>query len=116
MEILKEIFRRRKLSEAERLDVLELNRIINSYSFIARQVKGNTARVPGGQDLVRQYEALVEFLEGLKKDMVSQYLMRLGYPQGVNFSVDLRTGKIKRTLPPKDLPKTTEEPPKEPAK
>ena len=88
------LFQRKRLNEAERAEILDVSRLAQSYRFIATHLKGNTALVPGGQKVLEQYEAMAKLIDGVKNSMVSQRLSQLGYPQGVNFTVNLKTGKI----------------------
>ena len=87
----------RRLNKAERNDLMEVSRIAQWHRFIANQLKANTALVPNGQKLAKQYGDIATFLEGVKDNMVAQKLTQLGYPGGVNFTVNLKTGKI--TMP-----------------
>jgi hypothetical protein len=83
-----------QLSESDRLEFEELHRIALSYSFIAGQIKGNTALIPEGQKVAEQYEAIARLMENSKNQWMGQKLASMGYPNTVKVSIDIKTGNI----------------------
>lgn len=86
----------KRLSKEDQENLLEVSRMVNMYKFVGEQIKGNTALVRNGQGLAKEYQSIASLLDKVKSNMVSQALTKAGYPQGVNFSVNLRTGKVKK--------------------
>jgi len=86
----------RAMSDFELTELRELHRIAALETFKLNCVKGNTAMVPGGQEWVKQQEAIVQLLENVKNERIGQILAGCGYPQGTPITVDLKTGKAKQ--------------------
>lgn len=83
-----------QLSEEDRAEFEELHRMAISYNFLARQIKGNTALVPEGQQVAAQYEAIARLIENAKNQWIGEKLNQMGYPQKVQVKVDIKTGTI----------------------
>ena len=82
------------LNERDRAEFEELHRIFLSYSFVASQIKGNTALVPNGQEIAAQFEAIARLMENTKNQYIGQKLHEMGYPQSAQVNVDIKTGVI----------------------
>ncbi len=99
---------RSRLTKEERKALLEIAKITDSWVFVAGQLKANTALVPGGQKIAKQFEAIAELMKNTKETLLAQKLTQLGYPQGVGFNINLTTGRISRAkhqTPPIPNPK-----------
>lgn len=83
-----------QLSEEDRAEFEELQRIAITYSFIASQIKANTALVPEGQQVAQQYEAISRLMQNSKNQWMGQKLAALGYPKDVTVTIDVKTGII----------------------
>ncbi len=84
-------FFKKKIPKGQAQELLEISRWANQYRYTAAIVKDNSALVPKGQEVAKQYEALAELLENVKKTLVSKILTEMGYPKGVEVNVNLKT-------------------------
>lgn len=83
-----------KLSPQQVIELAEMIRIVNARQFEAKQIKGNTALVPRGQEIAKEIEAIAVLLENAKNLWVQQRLIERGYPHGTQCSINLSTGEI----------------------
>jgi hypothetical protein len=95
-----------RLSEDDRLELEELHRIALSFSIVAGQIAGNTALVPNGQEVAKQFEAIARLMENLKSQWLSQKIASMGYPNAGMINISIKTGEI---IPVEDEPESTEQ-------
>lgn len=88
------IKRPRQFTKQELDEIREIQRIAAGEHFKADQIGKNTALVPEGKKLAKQYEATAALFSRIKTELVNQKLGQMGYPSGTPISVDLNTGKI----------------------
>ncbi len=110
---------RSKLTKEERTFLREVVKVADSWKFVAGQISINTALIPGGQKVAKQFEAVAKLMEQTKETMIANKLTQLGYPQGVGFNINLTTGRISRVKhqappQPQTVPQTAPRPPKPP--
>lgn len=84
----------RQFTADEVAELQEVHRIANTYSFMAKQVKGNTALIPDGQKLGEQLEAMARLFQNIKNHWVSEKLRECGYDPAKKVSIDVHTGMI----------------------
>jgi len=84
----------RDFTPMEVYELNEMQKLINSYKFISKQVETNTALVPRGQELVKEYEAIATVMENTKNLYVSNKLIECGYESGTKCDINLSTGEI----------------------
>lgn len=86
---------KRNLLPAECAQLMEMNRAINTRRWEIAEIKGNTALVPNGQELVKQLEAVCNLLETSCLSITQTLLFKCGYPAGTKCDLNLSTGEIK---------------------
>ena len=84
----------REFTKEELAEFQELHQIFVHEKFKAEQIEKNTALIPNGQELAKQYKATTALFEGLKQNWISSKLLEMGYPKGTNVSIEMETGKI----------------------
>lgn len=84
------------------LELQELHRIYAMEKFKYNLVTQNTARVPNGQALRNQSEALMNLYQETKDAWMAHTLARYGYQRGIQVNINLMTGELQvdRTVPP----------------
>ena len=82
-----------QLSEDDRLELEELHRIALSYSLVAGQIAGNTALIPNGQEVAKQFEAIARLMQNTKDQILRQKVANMGFPSG-KVTVNIKTGEI----------------------
>ena len=87
------IFQKR-INKNELGELQEMQRLINYEKLKLTLVKGNTALVKNGKELTKQSEDVLKLLENVHQQRVGQILGGYGFPQGVQVSVNLKTGKF----------------------
>jgi|TARA_R100001530_G_scaffold1410_1_gene2552 hypothetical protein len=71
-----------------------IRKIVEAERFKADQIKGNTALLYNGKELGKEYEGVAKLMEDTEKNILAGILTDLGYEQGINYGVDLKTGKV----------------------
>jgi len=84
----------RQFNQDEVLELQELHRFSQGFSFIAKQIQGNTALVPNGKDAGAMFEAIGRLLANTKQHWIEQKLRECGYSPDEKVSIDLRSGAI----------------------
>lgn len=93
----KKIEEKKVIRDFTPMEVYELNemqKLINSYKFIAKQVESNTALVPRAQEIVKEYEAMATVMENTKNLYVASKLVECGYESGTKCDINLSSGEI----------------------
>ena len=85
---------KRNLTPAEIMELQEMIRLSNAKNFEAKQIRGNTALIPRGQEVATETEAVARLLENAKNLFVSQLLKQCGYEEGTKCSLNLSSGEI----------------------
>lgn len=85
---------KKKLKPEDLADAQELIRIINTFDYAAKLVKGNTALVPQGKKFRDQLESLVNLLTTNKNEFLGGALLRAGLNPDEKASVNIETGEI----------------------
>lgn len=75
-------------------ELQEIHRLVEYEKFKLKQIKGNTALIPNGNELAEQQEALVNLLEGAKQGILLEKLKSAGCVPGKPVSVNMSSGKI----------------------
>jgi hypothetical protein len=85
---------KRNFTPQEVLELQEMHRAVASRFWEAAQLKGNTALVPRGQEVLAELEALARLGENAKNQWVANKLQDCGYEPGTKCSINLTTGEI----------------------
>lgn len=84
----------RQFTPEEVLELQELQRFSQGFLFIAKQIQGNTALIPGGKDIGAQFDAIGRLLANTKQHWIEQKLRECGYSPEEKVSIDFRSGII----------------------
>lgn len=106
----------RNFYPSEITELQEMQRLVNGRIFELTQVKNNTALVPDGQKYIEQLEAIVQILNNIKGQWVSQKLVECGYEPGARLSINMISGEIVPTPAEeilKEVEKETKDEPKD---
>ncbi len=93
---------KRNLTPEETNALKEMVRAVNARQWEAAQIKGNTALVPRGQEIVAELEAIARLLENAKNHWISQVLVECGYEPDTKCSLNLSTGEVIVEQPTKE--------------
>ena len=83
----------RRLTKQELGELRELSSLIRHEQFKLVVVEKNTVNVHKGQDWVKAQKGMIQLLENEKSNLVSKCLHSIGYADGANISIDLKTGR-----------------------
>lgn len=86
--------RKKRLSPAELAEMQELNRLCQSYAFVAQTIKQNTATLPHGKVEAAKYATIAQLLENRKQEYMAAVLGKYADVPNQSFHVDLRNGVL----------------------
>ena len=85
---------KRNLTEQERLELQEMQRVVSAKKFEAAQIKGNTALIPRGQEIFMEVDAIARLLDNARNGWVSAKLQECGYEENEMCTINLSTGEV----------------------
>ena len=85
---------KKKITGLELKEIQEIHTIVQTEKFKLAQIKGNMALIPNGRALVNQLEATTKLFQDIETRLVSERLKKFGFPEGMNVSMDVKTGII----------------------
>lgn len=79
-------------------EIQNMVKVVQTERYKLIHMKKNTLMFKGkGKELVEIQEAMVDILENAKNDHIRNLFGRLGYPNGMNLTLNLATGRVNKT-------------------
>jgi hypothetical protein len=83
-----------QLSSEQMNELHEIKRIENMFKFVSELIKMNSALVPQGQEIAKQFECIGLLVTNNKNQYVADLLTAMGYAKDSKVNINTQTGVI----------------------